>query len=419
MHRRTFLSAGAAGISLGLTGCAGLSRSPSAHVVIVGGGLGGATAAQTLRQWNPRLAITLVEREDRFVSCPMSNLVVAGARTLDDLTRRYDALERRDIRRVRASMEHLDPDRRRVHLSDGRTLSYDRLILSPGVDFHVDAIEGLADARAQGLALHAWKAGPETERLHRQLRAMPDTGVFALSIPRAPYRCPPGPYERACLVAQFLKEHKPRAKVLILDANPDIVAKKALFQQAWQALYPGRIEHRPLHEVTAFEASTSRARLLDGTWVQADVWNIIPPHRAAHATRSLRPEAADWVRVDFRTFESTQAPGVHVIGDATEAAPRMPKSGFMAHNHAKVAADAVLALLADQPINDSPIVVNTCYSFVSSQEAMRVSSVHKWSEAQRTLLPVPQAGGTSPRHSLQEGALAWNWAQNLWQDALG
>lgn len=419
MRRRTFLSVGAAGVSLGLSGCAGLSRAPSAHVIVVGGGLAGATAVQTLRRWDPRLTITLVERQDRFVSCPMSNLVIAGARSLDDLTLSYDALERRHIRRVQATLEHLDADRRRVHLSTGDTLSYDRLILAPGVDFRFESIEGLAQAHAQGLALHAWKAGPETLQLHQQLRAMPEGGVFALSIPRAPYRCPPGPYERASLVAQFLKAHKPRAKVLILDANPDIVAKKALFLQAWNTLYPGLIEHRPHSEVTAFDAATTRARLSDGTWIQADVWNIIPPHQAAHATRSLRPDAAQWVRVDFRTFESTVAPGVHVIGDATEAAPRMPKSGFMAHNHAKVAADAVLALLTDQPINETPILMNTCYSFVSDQQAMRVSSVHKWSGDQRTLLPVPQAGGTSSRHSPEEGALAWDWAQNLWHDALG
>ncbi len=420
MRRRTFVSAALmAGTGLSATGCAHVQRPPSARVVIVGGGFGGATAARTLRRWAPDVDVTLVERQDRFVSCPMSNLVVAGMRPLAHVTRRYDALDRSGVRRVQAEVTQIDPERRELRLADGRRLPYDRLIVSPGVDFLTGTIDGLDRARAQGLAPHAWKAGPETEALHRQLLDLPEGGVFALSVPHAPYRCPPGPYERASLVAQFLQTHKPRAKVLILDANPDIVAKRALFQKAWAELYPGLIEHRPRSEVTAFEASTSRARLADGTWVRADVWNVIPPQQAAAITAPLRPAGSAWVPVNFQSFEATLAPGVHVIGDATDAAPRMPKSAFMTNNQAKVAADAVLALLGNEPVNDAPIVMNTCYSFVSAQTAMRVSSVHKWDAAQRTLLPVAAASGTSATHSAAEAALAHAWAERVWDEAVG
>jgi hypothetical protein len=286
------------------------------------------------------------------------------------------------------------------------------------VDFQFDKVPGLELADASGHVLHAWKAGAQTVALNRQLEAMRPGGVFAIHIPKAPYRCPPGPYERASLVAQFLQKHNPRGKVLVLDANPDIVSKKGLFEKAWQELYPGLIEYRPNSELLEVDASTMTAKLLAED-VRADVLNVIPPQRAGAIAQPLISVNNQWVGVEFQGFESLKVPGVHVIGDAIAAAPAMPKSAFMANNQAKVVADAVIARLTGEPINESPILANTCYSFVSDREVVHVASVHKWDAAQKTLVAVAGAGGLSAARNELEARYALGWAQSIWTDTLG
>jgi NADPH-dependent 2,4-dienoyl-CoA reductase/sulfur reductase-like enzyme len=419
LRRRELLLAGGAGWALALAGCASVpAGKPIARVVVVGAGFGGATAAKYIRLWDPRIAVTLVEREANFVSCPMSNLVVAGAQELADITLAYDGLAKYGVRLVRDAATALDFERKQVRLARGDALPYDRLILSPGVDFLLGDIPGLQAAEAAGMALHAWKAGPQTAALRAQLQALPDGGVFAISIPMAPFRCPPGPYERVCLVADHFQRHKPRSKILVLDANPDILSKKALFLKAWNELYPGMIDYRPNSEVVAFDIA---GRVLKLTFedIQADVFNVIPPQQAGHIAQPLINVNQRWVGVEFQTFESARVPGVHVIGDAIAAAPAMAKSGFMANNQAKVVADAVIARLTGLPVNEAPILANTCYSFVSRSQVVHVASIHKWDAAQQTLVAVPGAGGLSPARNEAETPYAYAWAKSIWADMLG
>jgi NADPH-dependent 2,4-dienoyl-CoA reductase/sulfur reductase-like enzyme len=318
---------------------------------------------------------------------------------------------------VRDEATDIDIDRKQVRLARGDMLPYDRLVVAPGIDFRFDQVPGLATAESSGRVLHAWKAGAQTVALRRQLEALPDGGVFAIAIPKVPYRCPPGPYERASLLAQYFKATKPRSKIVILDANPDIVSKKALFLKAWNELYPGIIEYRPNSEVVEFDAASNVARL-EVEDFRADLFNIIPPQQAGRIAEPLISVDKRWVGVEFQTFESTKVPAVHVIGDAISAAPAMPKSAFMANNQGKLVADAVIARLTGQPINEAPIIANTCYSFVSDTDVVHVASVHKWDTVQKTLVVVPGSGGLSSARNEQEGRYALAWARSIWADAL-
>ena len=426
MHRRQLLSGlAAAGVASVLSACATPTRSSSAgaraRVVVIGGGFAGTTAAKYIRLRDPTIEVTLVERDAEFVSCPLSNLVIGGSRDLASLTRSYGALsQRHGVRRVRDEVTAIDTAARRVRLARGADLRYDRLIVAPGVDVSYDSLPGLSGAGARQRVLHAWRAGPQTLALRRQLEAMPDGGVFAIHIPKAPYRCPPGPYERACQVAWYLRQHKPRSKVLVLDANDDIVSKKALFRAAWDTLTPGIVEYRPSQDLLDVDARQLTAKLAFGDQ-RADVLNVIPPQRAgAIAYLAGLVTANDrWCGVDFRTFESLVVPGVHVLGDATLAAPLMPKSGHMANQHAKVCADAVVALLSGESPNPEPIISNTCYSFVSDRQAVHVASVHRYDPNSRTFAVVDGTLGVSPGLNDREGAFAEAWANNIWTDMLG
>ncbi len=422
MQRRALLKA--AGL-LGLTslaGCAtgGGAAMRKAQVVVIGGGFAGSTAAKYIRLWAPEVQVTLVEREPAFVSCPLSNLVLGGSRDLDSLTTGYEALSRRHgVRRIQDSVVAIDAGRRSVQLARGDTLRYDRLIVAPGTDFIYDELPGLRSEAARQQVLHAWRAGAETLGLRRQLEAMPDGGVFVMHMPKAPYRCPPGPYERACQVAWYFKHHKPRAKLILLDANDDIVSKKGLFTAAWNTLTPGIVDYRPGSELLDVDADSRTAKLVFGD-ERADVLNVIPPQRASQVARDAGLITANdrWCGVDFLTYESLAAPNVHVLGDAILAAPQMPKSGHMANQHAKVCADAVINLLAEQPINPEPIISNTCYSFVTDIDAVHVASVHRYDPAQRTMVVVDGTMGVSPALNDREGHYARAWARNIWADML-
>jgi len=284
-----------------------------------------------------------------------------------------------------------------------------------------DEVQGLREAHDDGRVLQAWKAGPETLALRRQLEAMPDGGVFAIAIPESPYRCPPGPYERACVVAAWLRRAKPRSKLLVLDANADVVSKPALFKAAWRELYPGLVEYRPQHKVIGVDAArgTLRVELQDD--VRADVMNVLPPMRAGAlaVTSGLANAANRWCRVNFLDFSSTAAKDVHVLGDAVQAAPGMPKSAHMANAHAKVAAAAIVAELSGLAPDPHPMLTNTCYSFVDEASAIHVASVHEYVAAEATFKPVAGAGGVSAQRNEAEGAYADAWARNIRADTLG
>ncbi|WP_397534119.1 FCSD flavin-binding domain-containing protein [Roseateles sp.] len=421
LNRRRLLAAGALFATAGLSGCASTASGPSiGRVVVIGGGFGGATAARYLKLWGGNIDVTLVERNPNFISCPISNLVLGGHKQMADITRGYDGLKALGIKVLQGEVRTIDAAAKKVRLADGSELAFDRLIVSPGIDFMADQVGGLKAALDAGQVQHAWKAGPQTAALRRQLEAMPDGGVFAMSIPKVPYRCPPGPYERACMVASYLKQHKPKSKVLVLDGNPEIQSKKALFERAFKQHYDGLLEYRPNAEIKEV-ANGGRLARLEFEDVKADVLNVIPPQRAADLAVSAGLVNINnrWAGVNWLTMESTAAPGVHVLGDATFPAPAMPKSGHMANQHAKVAAAAIIQLLKGEAVSSTPVVMNTCYSFVTARDVVHVASVHQYDSTDKTFKAVPGSGGVSAGANQLEGGYALSWAQNIWSDMLG
>jgi sulfide dehydrogenase [flavocytochrome c] flavoprotein subunit len=415
MKRREFITlAGAAALAT----CAGAAPAKG-RVVVIGGGFGGATAAKYLRLWDPAIEVVLVERADIFTSCPLSNLVLAGFTAMDEVRHGYDGLRRHGVQIVNDEAIAIDAAKRVVKLGRGGDLRYDRLVVSPGIDFSFNEVQGYEEAMHAGRVLHAWKAGSQTVDLRRQLEQLRDGGVYVLSIPLAPYRCGPGPYERASLVAAYFKLAKPRAKVLVLDANPEITSKGPLFRRAWADLYPGIIEYRPNSTAIGIDAASMTVKL-EVEDVQGDVLNVVPPHRAGDIARKagLITHNNRWCDVDWRTMESKAVKGIHVLGDATLAAPAMPKSGSMANNQAKLAAAAIVELMSGRAPDAEPRILNTCYSFVSQKEAVHVASVHAWDDKEQTLKIVPGSNGISAARSEAEGAYAWNWAHSIWADSL-
>jgi NADPH-dependent 2,4-dienoyl-CoA reductase/sulfur reductase-like enzyme len=415
--RRGFLRTSSVGLGVlagaGLAGCAGSMKGDFApkrgpRVVVIGGGWGGATAAKYTRLFDPGVEVVLIEPNRQFVSCPFSNLVLAGLRTIDSITMGYDGLRRHGVRIVHDTATAIEPGAKRVRLGEGY-LQYDRLIVSPGVDFQWEQVEGLA--QNQERILHAWKAGPQTVELARQLAAMPDGGVFVLSIPPAAYRCPPGPYERASMVAWYLKARKPRAKLIVLDANQNIISKTALFRAAWQA-YPN-LEYRPASRVVAVDAGSREVRT-EFDRVRYDVLNLIPPQRAGSIAVQADLVGGDkrWCEVDHVTYESVKQPGVHVIGDATIGLP-VPKSGNVANAMGKIAAAAVVSLISGkQPPALAP--GNTCYSWVSDREAIAVVNAYRIENGK--VVQIEQK--LTPAQSPLVAERALGWAQSIWADIL-
>jgi sulfide dehydrogenase [flavocytochrome c] flavoprotein chain len=400
-------------------GCATTADGSAGRVVVIGAGYGGATAAKYVKMWAPDIAVTVVERGSEFISCPISNLVLGGSAQLKDVTVGYDGLKKRGITLVRDEAVAVDAVKREVRLAGGTTIGYDRLIVSPGIDFMYNTIPGLNNADAQGRVLHAWKAGPQTVALRRQLEAMRDGGVYALHIPMAPYRCPPGPYERVCQVAHYLKTAKPKSKILVLDSNPDITSKAGLFRAAWNGQYKGMIDYRPNSELVDVDVKTMTARLQFDN-VRADVLNVVPPQKAGAIAEQAGLITANnrWCGIDWTTYESTAVKGVHILGDALLAAPLMPKSASLANQHAKACAAAVISLIKSQPVNPQPMLMNTCYSFVDDKNVVHVASVHQYSASDKTMVVVKGAGGLSDKASELEGVYAWGWARNIWADTL-
>jgi sulfide dehydrogenase [flavocytochrome c] flavoprotein chain len=416
--RREFLGASSAGLGAlavaGLAGCAMFrgETDPTSRrrVVVVGGGWGGATAAKYVRLADPTIEVVLLEPNRKFVSCPFSNLVLSGARGIGQLTFGYGGLREYGVKVRHEAATAIEPDAKQVRIGDG-ALAYDRVIVAPGVDFLLDQVDGLAGAEDK--VLHAWKAGPQTVELARQLRAMPDGGVFVLTVPPVAYRCPPGPYERICQVAWYLKNNKPRAKLIVLDANQNIVSKTALFRAAWQA-YPN-IEYRPSNKVTKVDAGTREVTTDFGDKVRGDVVNLIPPQRAGAIAVQADLVGADkrWCEVDHVTYESVKFRNAHVIGDSTTGLP-VPKSGTIANAMGKICANAVVSLMSGRPAPAVP-PLNTCYSWVNDHEAMAVVNAYKIDNGKVVQVEQKLTPGASALYAQH----AEGWARSIWTDILG
>lgn len=413
--RRDFLIAAASAGLLARPALAGATP----KVVVVGGGFGGGTAARALARFG--LDVTLVEASETYTACPFSNEVIVGMRPIAGQLFSYDRLGAAGLRLVRATATAVDATARSVTLADGSALAYDRLVLSPGIDLRFDALPGYDEAAASAMP-HAWKAGEQTLLLARQLAAMPDGGTVVIAVPANPYRCPPGPYERASLIAHFLKTRKPRAKLILLDAK-DVFSKQRLFQAAWAARYPGLLEYVPLAtggQVTAVDAAAMTVQT-DFETYKADVATVIPPQRAGRiAVIAGVADRSGWCPIDPVTFESRLMPGIHVIGDAAIAGA-MPKSAFSANAQGKVCAQAVADLLAGRA-PDEPRLINTCYSLVAPNDGISVSGVYRPVAGQ--LADIEGAGGTSPLDApdavrAQEAVYAEDWYRTITTEVFG
>jgi sulfide dehydrogenase [flavocytochrome c] flavoprotein subunit len=391
------------------------------RVVVIGGGFAGASCARLIKSEDRDISVTLIEPNTTYIACPFSNCVIAGLRQLDQQTFGYDHLRAHGIEVVHASVTAVDAKQRSVRLADGKQLAYDRLVMAPGVDLRFDAIPGYTEAAAEVMP-HAWKAGEQTLLLRRQLEAMKDGGVVVMSAPANPFRCPPGPYERASLIAHYLKTHKPRSKLILLDAK-DTFSKQKLFEEAWQQLYPGMIEWVSLSfggQVVRVEPDT-RTLVTEFGRHRADVANVIPPQRAgAVAAIAGVADQTGWCPVDPVTFESTLQPGIHVLGDAIIAGG-MPKSAFAANSQARVCAMAVVDLLRERT-PASPKLINTCYSLVAPDYGISIAGVYQ--PANGLLTDVPGAGGVSPLNApkefrAQEAIYAEAWFNTITRGVFG
>ena len=418
-NRRAFIKAvGATGLVLASSSSLAMaSKPPMGRVVIVGGGYAGATAAKYLRLWSlGAIEVVLVEANRQFVSCPMSNLVLGGSKSINDLTFGYDALQaNHGIIFRHDTVTAIDASLKKITMLGG-TLSYDRLIVAPGVDFNYQEWPMLASLDAQKQVPHAWKAGWQTVNLRQQLEAMADGGVFVMNVPKAPYRCPPGPYERACQVASYFKQHKTKSKVLVLDANAEIISKKGLFAKVFNEIYAGIIDYRPDNAISSINLATKTVST-EFDSIKADVLNFIPPQRAGKIAQvaGLTEKDYPWCDVNFLTYESKLVPDVHVLGDSVAAG--LPKSAHMATNQAKVCASAIVQLMSGNLPDAAPVFANTCYSFINDHAAMHVANVYRF-DAGKKMMVSAEGGGVSISPNEKEAGYAHAWANNIWADTL-
>ena len=428
LNRRDFIKLAGTGALISstalLSACANLSTNKAAvgkgvigRVVIIGGGYAGTTAAKYIRLWsNGNIETVVIEKSSQFVSCPLSNLVLGGSKSINDLTFGYDLVKKNHgIKWVNDEVTAIDLTAKKITMKRGE-ITYDRLIIAPGIDFMYDKLPSLESAEAQQQVPHAWKAGWQTVNLRKQLEAMPDGGVFVMNVPKAPYRCPPGPYERACQVASYLKTNKPKSKVIVLDANAEIISKKALFTKVFAEMYAGIIDYRPNSAITDVDVA-SKTVITDFDKVTASVLNIIPPQRAGKPAQIANLNNIDkrWCEVDFLTYESKLAPNVHVIGDSVSAA--LPKSAHMATSQAHVCASAIVELMQGRLPDQAPVFANTCYSYVNDKQAIHVANVYRYIEAKKIMVAA-DGGGVSQSPTDIEGDYAKAWAANIWSDVL-
>lgn len=393
--RRRFLkSAAATGAGLSLLGAPAIAQG-AAKVVVVGGGFGGATAAKYLKLANARLDVTLVERDDRYVTCPFSNYVLGGFRKIEENVRTFDALTKLGVKVTKGEAAGIDAAARQLRLSSGTRVAYDKLVVSPGIELNFAGVPGYSEAASEKMP-HAWKAGPQTTLLRSQLEAMPDGGTFILVAPANPFRCPPGPYERVSTIAWYFKNHKPKSKILILDAK-DAFSKQGLFQAAWESEYPGMITWiagKDGGKVESVDPAGMTVKSGFGSEKGAVV-NVIPPQTAGRiAIDGGLADERGWCAVDPQTFASRKAEHVYVIGDASIAGA-MPKSGTSANIQGKVAAAAIVASL-DGKTPGGPALLNICYSLVNPDYGISTTDVYQVT-ADRGIIATPNAGGVSVR----------------------
>jgi NADPH-dependent 2,4-dienoyl-CoA reductase/sulfur reductase-like enzyme len=412
MKRRDFLKV--SGAAMALWGVGGsrvfAAGTKGRRVIVIGGGWGGATAAKYLRLADPSIEVTLLEPSREFISCPFSNLVLSGVESLKRLTLGYGGLKKHGVNLRHEAAAAIDPDKRQVRVG-GDTLEYDRLVVSPGIDFQWDQVEGLE--KAKDTVLHAWKAGPQTVKLAQQIQSMDDGGVVVMTVPPVAYRCPPGPYERACQIAWYLKTRKPRSKLIVLDANKDIVSKTGLFKAAFKE-FPN-LEYRPSSKVEKIDAGARSVTTELGDRVSYNVVNLIPPQRAAAIAVEADLVGADkrWCEVDHVTYESVKHKNVHVVGDSTIGLP-VPKSGNVANAMGKICAVAVAHLLNEK---EPPVVApgNTCYSWVNDKEAIAVVNAYKIEN--RKVVQIEQKLTPGKSVAVAQNSIAWR--TSIWNDMLG
>jgi NADPH-dependent 2,4-dienoyl-CoA reductase/sulfur reductase-like enzyme len=418
IRRRNFVRMAAASACLAP---ATVSAQGTGRVVVIGGGFGGASAARTLKKLEPRLNVTLVEPNPIFTSCAYSNGVLAALREISQQQFHYDGVRGAGVTVAETAATAIDADGRTVTLTDGSRLSYDRLVMSPGIDFDWNALPGYTEAAVQKMP-HAWKAGAQTVLLRQQLEAMQDGGLVIISAPANPFRCPPGPYERASLIAYWLKLRKPKSKLLLLDSK-DAFSKQRLFQNAWAELYSGLIEWVPLSQggkVTSVDPETLTLVTEFGRH-KAAVANVIPPQRAGNiAQQAGVADRTGWCPVEPVAFESTLRPGIHVLGDAAIMGG-MPKSAFAANAQAKVCAAAIVELLAGRKPAD-PLLINTCYSLVAPDYGISIAGVYRPEKGRLT--DIPGAGGASPIEVFsglrrQEAIFAESWFHTITTEVFG
>ena len=423
-NRRDFIRLAAlAGASIGFPRLA-LAASPK--VVVVGGGVGGCTAAKYLRKLDPNIEVTLIETKKAYQSCFMSNEVLSGDRTIESLTFDYEGLRRRGVKIVIDRVSAIEPDKKQVVTEGGQQFSYDACVVSPGVDFKWDAIEGYDETVAEEIP-HAWFAGPQTVTLRKQIESMPEGGKVIIVAPPNPYKCPPGPYERAAQIAMYCKHHKPRAKILILDPK-DAFSKQGLFRQGWSKLYGFGTDNSMIEWVGAAGGGvveeldpSTRTLQAEIEEFQGDVINIIPPQKAGKVAFASDLTDGDWCPVDKLTFESTRHKDVYVLGDASSAA-KMPKSAYAANSQAKVAVAAILARFNGIEPPD-PTFVNTCYSILGEEHGISVAAVYSLDKASNTITPIKGSGGLSPmdasdQQRKREVSYAHSWFENLIDDMM-
>lgn len=395
----------------------------SGHIIVVGGGFGGATCAKYLNRFDPNLSITLIEAGNQFTTCPFSNVVLAGMRDIKSITHGYAAQMKRGINVIHARVTQVDATAKKVMLSSGKQLRYDRLVMAPGIDFKWDKVEGMKATDAATIP-HAWHGGSQTTLLRNQIKAMNDGDVFIIAPPANPFRCPPGPYERVSLIAHYLKQHKPKSKILILDAK-DKFSKQALFMQGWQKLYPGMIEWVSSSKGGRIDFIDVKNRTIHteaGDKHKGAVINLIPPQKAGIIVNAAGLTNNDgWCPVNQRTFESTVHADIHVIGDASIAG-KMPKSGFAANSQGKVCAAAIVSALQGIAMPE-PSYVNTCYSLVSPEYGISVAAVYRYSQ-EKGIYKVKGSGGVSPKDAnaefrKDEARYAAGWYDSITSDAFG
>lgn len=418
--RREFLASAASVATSALLPAPALAQA-SPRVVVIGGGFGGASVARAIKSADPRIAVTLVEVNRTFTACPFSNLVIGGLRDLKQQQFGYDRIAAGGIEIAFTSATRVDAQARTLSLATGSTLSYDRLVIAPGIDLNWGGLPGYSEAAAEKMP-HAWKAGEQTLILRRQLEAMEDGGLVVMAAPANPFRCPPGPYERASLIANYLKTRKPKSKLLVLDAK-DAFSKQRLFQNAWKELYPDHLEWIGLSQggkVTSVDTA-EMTLVTDFARHKAAVANVVPPQKAGRIAEVAGvADRTGWCPIDPVTFESKLVPSIHVLGDATIAGG-MPKSAFTANAQAKVAAGAIVKLLAGQPPT-APKLINTCYSIVGPGYGITVAGVYV--PVNGVLTDVPGAGGVSPIDAprsvrAQEALFAEGWFNTITSEVFG